>query len=66
MKLAIILILCMLGCGQDPPPDGQFRLIRSENLGGNNFVRVLHDDRHAVTCWSFGGGLSCLPDSVLK
>ncbi|HGY9625397.1 TPA: hypothetical protein ACOJM5_001758 [Pseudomonas putida] len=32
-------------------------------------VEVMHDDHRQVTCWKYGasnGGISCLPDWMLK
>lgn len=54
-RLALCLLLLATGAN-------------AEQLTKN--VEVIHDDRHAVTCWLFegtykGGGISCIPDSHL-
>lgn len=66
MKLAIIMLLCVLGIGCDPPRGGDIRLVSTQRVVGNTWVSVFHDDRRSVTCWRFNSNLSCLPDSVLR
>lgn len=29
-------------------------------------IRVFHDNKRNVTCWVFGDGVSCIPDSLLE
>lgn len=36
---------------------------------GATHIQVWHDDERGVTCWLYGstsGGISCLPDGVLR
>ncbi|WP_346015706.1 hypothetical protein, partial [Pseudomonas sp. ER28] len=37
-----------------------------ETRGMPYVFQVFHDDQRAVTCWSYSGGLSCIPDSQLQ
>lgn len=35
---------------------------------GGYLIRVFHDDKRGVTCWTLGsrGGISCLPDVAFQ
>lgn len=55
-RLAICLLLLATGASADP------RETRPMPYG----AYVFHDDQRAVTCWSYSGGLSCIPDSQLQ
>ena len=37
-----------------------------ENARGSDSVDVIHDAPHAVTCWVYFKGISCLPDSQVR
>lgn len=55
-RLALCLLLLSTGASADP----------SETKGLPYVFQVFHDDQRAVTCWSYFGGLSCIPDSQLQ
>ncbi|MCV9917757.1 hypothetical protein OIU19_03045 [Pseudomonas sp. BT-42-2] len=55
-RLALCLLLLATGASADP----------SETKGLPYVFQVFHDDQRAVTCWSYFGGLSCIPDSQLQ
>ncbi|HDS1765690.1 hypothetical protein NPS42_14735 [Pseudomonas putida] len=55
-RLALCLLLLATGASADP----------RETLGMPYVFQVFHDDQRAVTCWSYSGGLSCIPDSQLQ
>jgi hypothetical protein len=55
----MLLVLCLLLAGCDGP-------VEVDSAGSR--LGVYHDDQRGVTCWIYygQGGLSCLPDSVLR
>ncbi|WP_210668513.1 hypothetical protein [Pseudomonas protegens] len=55
-RLALCLLLLATGASADP----------RETRGMPYVFQVFHDDQRAVTCWSYSGGLSCIPDSQLQ
>ncbi|EKT4469783.1 hypothetical protein QEM11_000584 [Pseudomonas putida] len=55
-RLALCLLLLGTGASADP----------RETRGMPYVFQVFHDDQRAVTCWSYSGGLSCIPDSQLQ
>ncbi|HDS1791477.1 hypothetical protein NPS34_25650 [Pseudomonas putida] len=55
-RLALCLLLLAAGASADP----------RETRGMPYVFQVFHDDQRAVTCWSYSGGLSCIPDSQLQ
>ncbi|TFW40118.1 hypothetical protein E4195_01255 [Pseudomonas putida] len=55
-RLALCLLLLTTGASADP----------RETRGMPYVFQVFHDDQRAVTCWSYSGGLSCIPDSQLQ
>ncbi|MFG0844331.1 hypothetical protein [Pseudomonas sp. FYR_5] len=55
-RLALCLLLLATGVSADP----------RETRGMPYVFQVFHDDQRAVTCWSYSGGLSCIPDSQLQ
>ncbi|HDS1791583.1 hypothetical protein OO256_28885 [Pseudomonas sp. DCB_CB] len=55
-RLALCLLLLATGASADP----------RETRGMPYVLQVFHDDQRAVTCWSYSGGLSCIPDSQLQ
>lgn len=55
-RLALCLLLLATGASADP----------RETRGLPYVFQVFHDDQRAVTCWSYAGGLSCIPDSQLQ
>ncbi|MFG0409537.1 hypothetical protein [Pseudomonas sp. FYR_11] len=56
IRLALCLLLLATGASADP----------RETRGMPYVFQVFHDDQRAVTCWSYSGGLSCIPDSQLQ
>lgn len=64
MSLAVVaLIAVVAGCAQRP----------NSEIGSNTSVNYIHDDVHAVSCWTFGLGggsntaaISCLPDRDVR
>lgn len=61
--VAILAIVCLILAGCEP-------LLPEFNADNPaNHVYVWHDDHRATTCWQLGGsngGISCLPDWMLK
>ena len=55
-RLALCLLLLATGASADP----------RETRGMPYVFQVFHDEQRAVTCWSYSGGLSCIPDSQLQ
>ncbi|MCX2891700.1 hypothetical protein OO258_26080 [Pseudomonas sp. DCB_BI] len=55
-RLALCFLLLATGASADP----------RETRGMPYVFQVFHDDQRAVTCWSYSGGLSCIPDSQLQ
>lgn len=55
-RLALCLLLLATGASADP----------RETRGMPYVFQVFQDDQRAVTCWSYSGGLSCIPDSQLQ
>lgn len=55
-RLALCLLLLATAASADP----------RETRGMPYVFQVFHDDQRAVTCWSYSGGLSCIPDSQLQ
>ncbi|MFZ4825703.1 hypothetical protein CQW32_14950 [Pseudomonas putida] len=55
-RLALCLLLLATGASADS----------RETRGMPYVFQVFHDDQRAVTCWSYSGGLSCIPDSQLQ
>ncbi|SIR97537.1 hypothetical protein [Pseudomonas putida] len=55
-RLALCLLLLATGASAD----------LRETRGMPYVFQVFHDDQRAVTCWSYSGGLSCIPDSQLQ
>ncbi|HGM4963143.1 TPA: hypothetical protein ACKP0L_001421 [Pseudomonas putida] len=55
-RLALCLLLLSTGASADP----------RETRGMPYVFQVFHDEQRAVTCWSYSGGLSCIPDSQLQ
>ncbi|MFJ4055771.1 hypothetical protein ACIPZC_20280 [Pseudomonas sp. NPDC089743] len=55
-RFALCLLLLATGASADP----------RETRGMPYVFQVFHDDQRAVTCWSYSGGLSCIPDSQLQ
>jgi len=64
MSLAVVaLIAVVAGCSQRP----------ENEVAPNTTVNYIHDDVHAVSCWTFGLGggsntaaISCLPDRDVR
>ena len=60
----IALLAVLVGC--DPYQEQQ---APQEKRYGATHIQVWHDDERSVTCWLYGGtdgGISCLPDGVLR
>ena len=55
-RLALCLLLLSTGASADP----------RETRGMPYVFQVFHDEQRAVTCWSYSGGISCIPDSQLQ
>ncbi|HEN8798281.1 TPA: hypothetical protein U8251_000828 [Pseudomonas putida] len=55
-RLALCLLLLTTCASADP----------RETRGMPYVFQVFHDEQRAVTCWSYSGGLSCIPDSQLQ
>lgn len=70
MKI-LLLLMCLgvAGCAGQPAPQPKQVAADTEMRLGYNKLEVVHDDKHAVTCWYVTGGyagdspaISCLPD----
>lgn len=60
--IMIAMLTALAGCDEyDESP--------KEKAYGATHIQVWHDDDRGVTCWLYGssnGGISCLPDGVLR
>jgi len=59
----LVMALLVVGCSQRP----------DDEVVPNTSVNYIHDDIHAVSCWTFGLGggsntaaISCLPDRDVR
>ena len=55
-RLALCLLLLATGASADPRETRSLPYV----------FQVFHDDQRGVTCWSYSGGLSCIPDIQLQ
>lgn len=60
--ILITLLVTLAGCLE-------YENAPREKAFGATHIKVWHDDERGVTCWLYGasdGGISCLPDGVLR
>lgn len=65
--MAVVLLLLCAACSDtEPIPAMQIvtPLKLTDTFGDD--VYVVRDEVRGVTCWVFGRGISCLPNSALK
>ena len=65
LALCLLLLAALAGCEPMTPEQvAQHRISKPDT-----HVEVMHDDHRQVTCWKYGGtngGISCLPDWMLR
>lgn len=65
LALSLLLLATLAGCKPMTPEEAA----RHRATWPDTHVEVMHDDHRQVTCWKYGssnGGISCLPDWMLK
>ncbi len=65
LALCLLLLATLAGCEPMTPEEAA----RHQANRPDTHVEVMHDDHRQVTCWKYGasnGGISCLPDWMLK
>lgn len=63
LTMVIAFMLTLSGCEPYAPAQPNIKAY------GATHIEVWHDDQRDVTCWLYGdtnGGISCLPDAVLR